>query len=101
MENREVVEGGGQLGKHKVMMPHANIEGIPSAASVQATEAQSGPNQRMDGIPVFKMEKIQSLPKYIRLVIALDPEALLEVGSTNTPDQLAHTSVIRRNVMHV
>jgi len=86
MENREVVEGVRQVGKHKVMMPHGDVEGIPSGASVQAAEPQGGPNQHMDRIPVFMAEKVQPLPAAARFVVALNPKALLEVGRTDTPN---------------
>jgi hypothetical protein len=47
------------------------------------------------------MEKMQSLPEEARFVVALDPEALLEMGSTDTPDQRPLTDVITSKVIHV
>jgi hypothetical protein len=41
------------------------------------------------------------LPDEARFVVALDAEALVEMGRTDTPDQLPHADVITSKVIHV
>jgi len=55
----------------------------------------------MDRIPVFILEKIPFSTVDVRFVVALDAEALLEMGRTDTSGQVPHTGVIIGKIMHV
>ena len=49
-----------------------DLLGVPAAAAIQSQQLERRSNDRVDRIPVFKVKKVDPLPKNLSFVIRLD-----------------------------
>jgi hypothetical protein len=76
MEDSEAVERRRDFGHSHIVVTNLDVFGVPAAAPVESSQLERVANNRVDGIPILNVKKVNAVPKYTRFIIILDPKSL-------------------------
>jgi len=77
------VEGSWQRGKHHVVVLQAHPQGVAPPALAQSESHQHRRDQAMDRHPILEMEEVGAPAQDSRLMLALEAEAVTQMGATD------------------
>jgi hypothetical protein len=76
MEQREAIEAPRHHLAADVILPDLNLLGVNEAALVQSQQLERRSNDSVHRVPIFNVEEVDPLTKYLRFVIPFNSQAL-------------------------
>ena len=100
MQDPETVEASRKPCRYDPVRPQLHLCRITPPALVEPHETQSGPDDRMAGIPVLNMEEIEPLTENLSLVGVFDPHPLTGMDPAQAICQMSCDHVVVRPRVH-
>jgi hypothetical protein len=99
VQNSESIEGRRQARDGDLVIANLDIQGVTPASPVETGYPQHESDKGVDGVPVFRVEEIDTLSEYLRIVLRLDAQSLARMHrSEPSLDNADNIQLLRRRI---